>query len=70
MLAAGAWLLQPLAANNGGPGGDLSIGPGLMIAVAIMTGIGAAIVFLYRRLDAPSTDETPISSPDEREGLS
>jgi hypothetical protein len=70
MLTAGAWLLGPMAANDGGQGGDPFIGPGLMIAVAIMTGVGAAIVFLYRQLDAPSKDDTPMSTPDDREALS
>jgi hypothetical protein len=70
MLTAGAWLLGPLSANDGGQGGDPSIGMALMIAVAIMMGVGAAIVFLYRQLDAPSKDDTRISTPDDREGLS
>jgi hypothetical protein len=70
MLTAGGWLLQPMTVNDGGQGADPSSGPGLMIAVAIMTGVGAAILFLYRQLDAPSKDDTTISSPDEREGLS
>ena len=70
MLTAGAWLLQPMTVNDGGQGADPSSGPGLMIAVAIMTGVGAAILFLYRQLDTPSKDDTTISSPAEREGLS
>jgi hypothetical protein len=67
MLTAGAWLLQSVTSNHGRQGGNPSIGPGLMIAVAIMAAVGVAIVFLYRHLDAPRTHDTTISSADERE---
>jgi hypothetical protein len=70
MLTAGAWLLQLMTVNDVEQGAAPSIGPGLMIAVALFVAVGAAIVFLYRKLDAPSKDDATLSTPHDREGLS
>jgi hypothetical protein len=62
MLIVGVWLLRPM--NASGRGGDFSIGPGLLIAVALITGIGVGILSLYRRLDSSQAADMEVSSPD------
>jgi hypothetical protein len=55
MLTAGVRLLWPMIANVGGRGGSSLIAQALLTAVAVVTAMVVAIVFLG-------------SSPDERKG--
>lgn len=58
LLIAGVWLLGSMTPSVDGPREDPSIGPALMMAVALVVGIGAVAVFLYRKVDSPDTAAT------------
>lgn len=70
MLVAGVWLLWPMHASLRSQGGGFSISPGLLVAVALttLTGIGVAILLMYRKLDSPETADTDVSAPDAPSG--
>jgi hypothetical protein len=58
MLIAGVWLLGSMTPGVESPRGDPSIGPALMMAVALIAGIGAVAVVLYRRVDSSGAAAT------------
>ena len=63
MLIAGVWLLGSMTPGVEERTGDPFIGPALMMAVALIAGIGAVVVFLYRKVDSPGTAATEEGAP-------
>ena len=66
IMAAGVWMVWHLDASFRRQGGDFSVGPGLLVAVALtgIAGIGIAITMMLKKQGSPETSAPGGSAPD------